>query len=442
MRLAIVERHNLPIVELQLVVLSGSAHDDGRIGLARVTAEMLKAGGSGPWTSRQLLERVERLGTNLEVRTGFDTTRLELRVTSEHFDEGVELVGAVARKPRFAPFELTKLLRREIERVTSSARSSGRWASRMVMFRELYERTTAIHPYSSYDALPSQLKTINLGHVRKWHGRHFTPKNAILVVVGDVQEASVVSAAERAFGDWKGEQPPSPDFARPTAPKKRTVHVVDRPGAVQSEVTVALLGPERRSDAWPALKTADQILGGGMASRLFVDVREKRSLAYSARSGAWNLARGPVPLTLRAETRTAKTAQVTETLLSHLAKMTARPPSEREVESAASYLASVFTIRMETVGALADMTARLAVLGLRDDYYDEYRRRLRSLDRAAVNRVAERHYLRDRAVVVVAGDASKIKKKLSRFGRVVVVDSTRSFRVKETLPMDPLAPVE
>jgi predicted Zn-dependent peptidase len=432
--LAIVPRSGFPVVELRLIVLSGQATDGNLPGLAALTGKLLKDGGAGPWTSRELAEKTAALGAQLSIATDRDSTRIGLGVTSDKLDPALDILAAVAQKPRFAAPEFDKLRQREIDRVKDRARTSPSWLASMVLYRELYELPVSIHPYARYDALPEEMAELKLDNVRRWYKEHFTPENAVLVVTGDVNADGIEKAAARAFGNWHGARPSPTSFTDARGPNGRKIIVVDRPGSSQSQVLVGALGPERRSDEYPALMTANQILGGGVAGRLFLDVREKRSLAYNTSSWVEEPAHGPMPLVLSAGTQTAKTADTVAALLEHYDRMSTTAPTSEELERAARYISDSFAFKMETAGAVADLTGRLIVLGLPDETYDEYRHAVRELDVEAVARTASHAYRHDALVVIVAGDAAVIAPTLTRFGSVSVLDPEHSFTIAKTLP--------
>lgn len=434
--LRVVERHVHPIVELRLVVRSGSATDGERPGLAIVAGELLKAGGAGGMSPEQLIRRAESLGTNLDVTTDRDSTRIALGVANGDFEQAVEILAAVALKPAFAPIEFNKLRAREIERVKSSARGSASWAASMVLYRELFELPTAVHPYSRFDALPSELEKLTLENCRQWHKSHFVPANASLVVVGDVSPDRVEAAAKKSFGEWKSVPAPTLSVSTPFAPKQREVYLVDRPGAAQSQIFVGMLGLSRSDPDYPAIAAANQVLGGGVSGRLFLDVREKRSLAYSTGSSLGDLAQSPGPLVLSAGTQTAKTVDAVEALLEHLTTIATHAPQESEVNGAIRYLKDGFVFRLETVGSVAELTSQLYVLGLPDDYYDVFRKSIGELQLANVSRVATRVYQKT-PVIVVAGDAATLGPALAKFGSVAVVDPEHDFSLKKTYPPKP-----
>ena len=442
LELRVVTRKTYPIIELRLVLFSGIASDGAEPGVAAVAGELLKAGGAGQWNAAQLAERAESLGASLDVVTDRDATRITMAVTTADLDAALDLIGAVAQQPRFAPIEFDKLKQRELERVRNAAKASAGWAASMVLYRELFDLPTAVHPYAHYDAKPSELSKLTLQSCRRWYQTNVTPGNATLVIAGDVDAQTAESAAKRVFARWKGPKPNAQTYNSPVPQEGRTVWLVNRPHSAQSQIYVAGLGPERSTPAWPALAATNQILGGGVAGRLFLDVREKRSLAYGTSSSLEEPARSPVPIVLSAGTQTAKTGLAMQALLENLDKISSAPPSDAEVGMASRYLSDSFLFRTETLGAVADLTVKLAILGLPDDYFDTYRATLRKLDNATVYDAAQKYFKIKNPVLVVAGDAALIAKPLSHFAKVVIIDPEHDFQPGQTLPLDPSQPIE
>ncbi|HYQ00163.1 MAG TPA: pitrilysin family protein [Polyangiaceae bacterium] len=442
LELRVVTRKTYPIIELRLVLGSGIASDGSEPGVAAVAGELLKAGGAGKWNTAQLAERAESLGASLDVVTDRDSTRITMAVTTADLDAALELIGAVAQQPRFAPIEFDKLKQRELERVRNAAKASAGWAASMVLYRELFDLPTAVHPYSHYDAKPSELNKLTLESCRRWYKTNVTPGNATLVIAGDVDTQTAEAATKRVFATWKGDKPNTLTYHAPVPAETRTVWLVDRPHSAQSQIYVAGLGPERNTPAWPALAATNQVLGGGVAGRLFLDVREKRSLAYGTSSSLEEPAHSPVPIVLSAGTQTAKTGLAMQALLENLDKISSAPPSDAEVGMASRYLSDSFLFRTETLGAVADLTVKLSLLGLPDDYFDTYRAEVRKLDKNAVFVAAQKYFKIPNPVLVVAGDAAVIAKPLSHFAKVVVIDPEHDFQPGRTLPFDATQPLE
>jgi zinc protease len=442
LEIAVISRKTLPIVELRLLFHSGMASDGAKPGLAGVAGELTKVGGAGAWNTEALLERAESLGADLNVLTDRDSTRISLNVTTGDLDAALEVLSAVATKPRFDAKEFGKLRTREVEDAQQAAKSSAGYAAAMILYRELFEVPTAIHPYSRFRALPAELERLTLADCKAWHKQHMTPKNAVLIASGDVDPDLLAKAAERAFAGWQGEKPEAPRFSAPMPEAERHLYLVDRPGSGQAQVMVGRLGPDRQTPDWPSLAVLNQVLGGGVAGRLFLDVREKRSLAYSTGSSIEEPAHSPVPIVLSAGTQTNKAPQTVQALLENLERMGQSPPTPAEIETASRYLSDSFLFKTETVGALAEMTAKLSVLALPDDYYDEYRKAVRNIDGRAAFGAAGKFFSNDHVVIVVAGDAEKLSQRLTHFAKVIIVDPLKGFAPGRMLPMNASQPLD
>jgi predicted Zn-dependent peptidase len=432
----------LPIVQIRVGVLAGKSAEAERTGLANLTGELLKDGGAGPMSSRELIAKVEGLGSSLSIRTGMDSTVLGLAVTKPHVEEAMDILGALVVAPRFNAQEFKKLKKREVERVTDRARTSGAWAASMMLHRDLYATPSGRHPYANVDATASEMQKLTVEDCRTFHKQWYVPKNAFVVIAGDVTPEQSRAAAERAFGAFRGGEPPTVAFSEPAPLTGLELTVIDRPKSSQSNIYVGMRGPTRNHATWPAMAVANQVLGGGVAGRLFLDVREKQSLAYSTSSSLVELAHGPVPLTAYAGTQTAKTGLALKALLDNLDRLGTSEASPAEVDTSKRYLSDVFAIKLETIGALASELVSLRTLGLPDDYDDGYRKELREVSPAAAANAAKEHIQAGKGVVIVAGDAEIVGPMLSHFGEVKVVDPMRDFATVRTIAMNPEALLE
>jgi predicted Zn-dependent peptidase len=190
------------------------------------------------------------------------------------------------------------------------------------------------------------------------------------------------------------------------------------------------------------MRVANQILGGGVAGRLFLDVREKRSLAYRTNSRLVSVANGPVPVILAAGTQTAKAGLALQALLEHFDAMGKQAPTEEEVAIATRYLSDIFLLSVDTVDSVGYLVAHLGINNLPDSYYDDYRAAVREVDREHVLAQASKYFVGNKGVAVIAGDAKRLAKPLSHFAPVVVIDAEAGFTVKQEVPHDPTAKLE
>ncbi|HEX9295767.1 MAG TPA: pitrilysin family protein [Polyangiaceae bacterium] len=440
--LDVVQARTLPVVQIRVLIKTGASADGDLTGIAGLTARMLKDGGAGRYSSKNLLAKIETLGADLGVEVSPDSTVLSLAVSKARFDEAIDLLGTITREPRWDEQEFSKLKKRQIQKVADKAKSSGTWAATMLLWRELYRLPTGLHPYASYDAVPSELAKITTQTCREFYRKNFSPKNTEIVVGGDIDVDAGRKAVERAFGSWKGRDVAPATFAEGTPPEHLKILLADRPKSAQSDIYLGTLGPSRRDDSWTAVKVANQILGGGVSGRLFLDVREKRSLAYNTRSTVGELAKGPVPIVAYAGTQTAKTGLAVQALFDNWKRIAQEPASSEELNTARRYLADIFAVRMETIGSVADMVVSLKVLGLADDYYDVYRKEIREITADRAQKSIGEHVREGHVVLAVAGDAERIGSVLSHFGDVLVYNPEKEFERVRTIPFNAAAPIE
>lgn len=427
--IAVVTARALPIVQVRLVVKAGGSYGAAP-GVGELTAEMLKDGGTRTMTSAEVLRRVETLGSDLDVRSTSDALVVGMGLTRDKLDAGIAILSEVVREPRFDAEELKKTKARAIDEAEDAARSSGSWSASYVLWSELYP---AKSPYHAHAVLPSQLAKVDGAQIREFHRRFVVPKNATLVVAGDIDAAAAKDLAQRHFGAWTGGEPPKTEFPAPRAPDTTRVVVAHRAKSVQSDVYVVGLAPPRSDPRWAQIRIATQVLGGGVASRLFTDVREQRSLAYSTMATISEVAHGEQPLVLYAGTETRKTADAVTGLLDNVQRIRTSPPTSEETDSARRYLSDIFAIRMETLGAIADMVVTQDSLGLPDGYWDSYRKQLRATEAPAVDALTPKLFS-EQHLIVVAGDADLIGPELARFGEVTVLDPEKEFKPLRTLP--------
>ena len=437
LRVAAVQAAAIPIIQIRLVAFAGMGY--GTPGAAQFTADMLKEGGTRAMTSAQVLSKIEELGATLSVDTDFDRSILQLGVTKPHLAEALDLLAQVASQPRFDSGELRKLKARRTDEAREAARGSGQWSATRIMLRELYPEQ---NPYSRYDVVPSEIAKINEQTLRDFHKRFWVPSNAELILTGDVTEAQAQAAAQKSFGAWTGGSAPTVAFPAAIAPQKRRVILASRPHSEQSDIFVAMLAPPRSASDWPDLRIANQVLGGGVAGRLFSDVREQRSLAYNTRSEILEVAHGEEPLFAYAGTATKKTGLAIQGLLENIEKISTGPIEPLEVSTAGRYLSDIFAIRLESIGAIADLVAVQDTFGLPDGYWDRYRAAVREVTVDGAQAAAKKLFGGKAELIVVAGDPSAIAKPLSHFGEVVVVDPEKEFATVQTIPADANAPLE
>ncbi len=417
----------LPVAYAQLVIRSGMARDPEQLpGLARFVATLLKEG-TTTRSSERLADDVDFMGASLDVAADSDSIRIEMRAPSDQLDAMLTILADVATHPAFAEAEITRTKTREGNRLSLESNDPGTLGRRL-FFRLAY----GSHPYAHLDFDAATLARMRRADLVSWHRTHFVPSNAFLVVAGNVTAEAVQASSTRAFRAWRGRA--VAPLALPEVPARtgRDVYIVHRAGSVQSVIAIGNLTIPRAHPDYIALDVANQILGGSSASRLFMDLRERRSLTYGAYSGVDDMV-GVSPFRARAAVPNARTELAMDAFMEHLQRIVTEEPPAAETQDAERYLSDSFPLQIETIGRVAYMVAYLRIFNLPDDYWDSYRTQIRSVTPAQALAAARAHIRPDTGIVVVVGDADVVAEPLARWGTVHIVDTDGNATTLEAI---------
>jgi predicted Zn-dependent peptidase len=398
--LNLVEYHTLPVLHLRLTVRAGLSSDPANLpGLSSFTGDMLKEG-TRSHTSAQLAETIEFVGGSLNVTTGTDSTMVSISVLRDHAETALTLLAEVLSEPNFLQTEIDKLKRREGDRLRRSLNDPG-WQSRRAFYNAVYGPA---HPYGHTDLTLDVLRRITRADLVSYHRQRYVGGNMFLVAVGDFDPAAFQALATLALGRLRAGSAPAITFPAVAPRTARQVVLVDRPQSPQSVVRIGHLGLRRRDEDFVPLRVANHLLGGGAASRLFMDLRELRSLTYGAYSAVGESVE-TAPYFANASVRTPVTGDAVHALYAHLGCVTSQAPPEAEMAQTRSYLIDSFPLSIETPANVADLVTNLRLYDLPDDYYDRYRARVAQVDTAGALAVAQRYIHPEQSLLVVVGSA-------------------------------------
>jgi predicted Zn-dependent peptidase len=413
LRVWVLEHHEVPLVQANLVVLSGAGADvPGQFGAASMTAAMLDEGAAGK-AALALADSVEFLGAQLSTAASFDASVVRMSTPAARLADALGLLADVALAPDFPAEELERL---RTERLTNLLQSRDEPAALIgLAFPRLLFGPE--HRYgTSAGGTETSLKALGVAELRAYHRGHYRPDNAVMIVVGDVTPAILKPMLDARFGTWRAEgaaAPPFPVRATPQ-PGKRQIYLVDKPGAAQSQIRIGLVGVPRSTPDYIALDVLNTILGGSFTSRLNQNLRERNGYSYGAAS-RFDMRRAAGPFFATAGVQTDKTAEALKEFFNELNGIL-RPIPADELEKAKNYAALSFAGEFETTGQLAAKLEEIAVYGLPDDVFTKYVGAVQEVTGADAARVAKTYLLVDRMAVVVVGDRAAIERPIAAAG--------------------------
>ena len=402
----------LPVVTVLALIDAGAATDpSGQEGVARLTAQAL-AEGTERCDGAQLAEQFERLGTALDTGADWDGTTIRVTVTSERLAEAMRLLAEVVRTPSFPQREVERLKQERLaELLQQQAEPRG-------LADDMFDRFTYV-PSSRY-ALPdggveSTVRALHRGAVEEFYRARYAPSATTLIVVGDVTMDVVRSLASDAFGTWAGTPAERRAVSDQPARLDRTVHVVGKADAPQSELRVGHVGVPRLHPEYFPILVMNAILGGLFSSRINLNLREAHAYTYGAFS-SFDWRRGAGPFSVATAVRSDITDAAMREIMLEIERMRAEQVTDAELTLATSYLDGVFPIRFESTTAIANALGSLITYGLPNDYFDRYRANIRSVTAGSVLEAARAHVRPEHLQIVAVGDPAVIRGPLEQLG--------------------------
>ncbi len=421
LEIRVVERTEIPKVAVGLLVKVGAASDTaGKSGLASMTAEMLDEG-TETRSALRIEAELERMGSYLSTGSSREWSLVSLDTLERHLPASMELMADVLLRPSFPSEELERLRKQVLDAILQEKANPNATAGRVVR-RVLFGHN---HPYGwPVGGDESSVDVLQKADLEEFYRAYYAPTEACLVMVGDVCLDKAKELADEYFSGWRSTALPERKVESVRV-SGRKAYVVDRPGAAQSEVRLAMLGPPRVTEDYFALQVLNNVLGGGFSSRLNLNLRENKGYTYGAFSALrfakfQSLFLGIAPV----ETRVTKEA--IEELVSEFDALASwsRPVTEKELDDAKATLSRGYSQRFETMAQIAGEIAELSGFGLHMDELARYSEGIEAVDFAQIQKAAKEYVKVNDFVLVVVGDASQVEPGLEslNLGDVVRVD--------------------
>jgi predicted Zn-dependent peptidase len=400
----LLEKHQVPLVQINLVIFSGAVDDPAeKSGLASMVATML-TDGAGSRDALAFADAVDYLGATLSGAAGLHTSSLSLHTPVSKLDSALALLGDALLHPAFASAELE---RHRKERLTMllSWRDEARTQASALFSQKLFGRN---HPYGRMSIGDEKaIRSITADDLRQFHTQYFRPNNATLVIVGDVTVTEMRPKLEQLLAVWSRGTVPQATLPAIEPLEKRTVELVDKPGAPQTEIRIGCIGAPRATEDYYALVVMNTILGGSFSSRLNMNLREVHQYTYGAGS-SFTFRKFAGPFTAAASVHTAKTDSSLMEFMKELNGIL-KPVSQQEVDRAKNFVALGFPADFQTVEDLASKIEDMVIYNLPDGYYNSYIRNVLAVTKADVERVAKKYLNPEKMAVILVGDRKAIE---------------------------------
>lgn len=375
----------------------GSRYESADLsGVSHLIEHMLFKG-SRRFPSAQIIsETIEGVGGILDAATDKELTVYSAKIASRHFDLAMELLADMVRHPLMQPAELEKERRVIIEELSMYRDSPSEWVS------VLGDETMWPDLPLGREVAGTRETVTNMTReaVEAYRVSHYVPDNLVVAVAGDVEHERVVEAVERLLGDWEPRPAPlwSPCLPPAAVPRVR----LEQRKTEQTNFCLYTPGLSHKDPDYYALALLNAILGDGMASRLFLEVRERQGLAYDVSTspvsffdtGAFVVYAGVEP---------ARTVAALKAILRELDAVRREEVPEAELARAKEYTKGRMALRLEDTHSVASWLGGQEALLDEVRELDEALERVDAVSRDDIYRLARALFVDDALRLAVIG---------------------------------------
>ncbi|RST05311.1 pitrilysin family protein, partial [Streptomyces sp. WAC05374] len=393
------------------------AEPQGLDGVATIMARALSEG-TDKHSAEEFAAELERCGATLDAHADHPGVRISLEVPVSRLTKALGLVAEALRAPAFADSEVERLVRNRLDEIPHEIANPSRRAA-MQLSKELF-------PADSRMSRPRQgseetVARIDASAVRAFYEAHIRPATATAVVVGDLTGVDLDAVLADTLGAWTGDLAEPRPVPPVTADDTGRVVIVDRPGAVQTQLLIGRIGADRHDRVWPAQVLGTYCLGGTLTSRLDKVLREEKGYTYGVRAFGQVLRSGPegngaAMLAISGSVDTPNTGPALEDLWKVLRTLAAEGLTDAERETAVQNLVGVAPLKYETAASVAGTLADQVEQHLPDDYQAQMYARLAETGTVEATAAVVSAFPTDRLVTVLVGDAAQIKEPVEALG--------------------------
>ncbi len=402
------EKNSLPIVQINVIVNTGSASDPAnKQGLTNLLAVTIDEGANG-FSSLEIDNKLEALGTLFSISVEPENTFFTMMTLKKNLEKSLEILSWILQKPNFTEEDFNREKNRILDEV-KRLKDSPAFIADYFLTKNLFKGT----PFSYLNLGASEtLKNISLSDIKNHYKKYFSSKNLSVVAVGNLSEEEFSAAMNKHFTEFNADYKSVP-FEVSLQNHKRHFHLVNKPGAAQSEIRIANLATGRHSPDFFGKKLANSILGGQFSSRLNHNLREEKGITYGV-STFFKYTKEFGSFNASTAVDSANTVLAVKEFYKEF-DLIRQEISEEEIAFSKSYARKLFPLQFASYSKIATNNTNLVVFDLSEDFYKTYIEELETVTKDEILRSAQTNILPEAQQVVIVGDVNSFIDELTEF---------------------------
>ncbi len=412
------EDHDFPLVDARALMRIGSMYDPpDKVGLAAITAEVLRTGGSETLPGDELDHRLEGMGASIEISVSDTEGSVSVSTLSEDIEEGLRIMADLLRNPGFPEDKIDLAKRKEYTYISS--RNDELFS---IMGRELPKLIFGPgHPYARHTEYAT-IEAITRDDLGSFHSQFFHPDRIILTVYGDFRTRAVRELLADIFGDWPRSTAPLPPDPPVSSSPARGVHFAHKGDATNSILIMGHLGLLRSDPDFPAMAMAHEIMGGGFSSRLLNEIRTRRGLAYAAGSSSGAGFHHPGPTLFYVITQSDSVGVAAGYVHDEIDRMLTEPFTDEEVERARESILNSLVFTLSSRWAVLNRLAQYEFYGYPRNFLDRYQESITTLTADDLLQASRRMVRPEEFATLVVGNRDRVLPAISGMNPVLEMD--------------------
>ncbi len=399
----LVESKTIPLIAMDFSFEGGTTSDPlGKEGATHFITGMMDEG-AGDLDGATFQAKRDELAIKIGFEAGSDQFEGTLQTLSKNQEQAFSLLNKALTSPHFEKEAMERVRQQFLVSAKDDAQDPDKIASRAWMKLALGD-----HPYArESQGTPDSIAKITPDDLRALHKLIFSRKGLKVAVVGDIDAASLGTALDKIFGDLPNTEPPRP-VALATVAKGPVVKIIDR-DIPQSIIVFGQEGLLRNDPQFiPAFVMSHILGGGGFASRLTTEVREKRGLTYGVGYGLSPLDHAGLYVG-SVSTRNEKAAEAFSVVKDVLKKMADEGPTQAELDDAKTFLTGSYALRFDSNDKIAGQLLGLQQQDLGIDYVNTRNGKVEAVTLDQVKAQAKRLVDSEHLIVTVVGRPDGLK---------------------------------
>ncbi|MBD0346568.1 MAG: insulinase family protein [Coleofasciculus sp. Co-bin14] len=382
-----IENSAADIISSRIFIRAGSQYEPReKAGLSHLLSAVLTKG-TEHLSSLEIAERIESVGANLSADAATDYFLLSLKTVSRDWPEMLQLAGQILRSPSFPEAEVELEQHLAIQDIRSQKEQPFN-----IAFEQLRQAMYQDHPYAlsvlGTEATVSELNRLDL---EQYHQTYFRPDNLVISIAGRVTPEEAFKQVERVFGDWL---PPDLPLHTPPLPliTSQPRSLITPQETQQSIIMLGYLASSIQNADYPILKLLNTYLGNGLSSRLFVELREKRGLAYDV-SAFYPTRQSTSTFVVYMGTGPENTETAIAGLRTEVDRLCSTPLTPEELQTAKNKLLGQYALGKQTNAQLAQTYGWYETLGLGIEYDIRFQQEVATVTPEMAQDAARRYFI-------------------------------------------------